>query len=689
MPEFTPLIPVCRVTLYTSGVAFFERGGEVEGNTTLTLNFPTGQINDVLASLVLLDHGGGSVQPVTYGAQDPLSKSLSAFSVNLGDNPSRAALLDRMRGAAVRITTTTGAKPIAGVILGVETREALLPNEQGVVSEESVNLLVGKGLRCLALKDIDEIELEDAGLAEELNLAIASVARSRDQSKRPLSLSFAGEGTRNVTVAYLVEAPAWQTSYRLVLTKSSSDTAGPAITARLQGWAIVQNTTADDWEDVTLTLVSGRPISFIQDLYTPLYIHRPTVQSRIESSPHPQTYDSGDSFDDRLIAYDTEMPAAVAGGRSKGGGGRGVANVRQRKEETGLNEVLKLQSHVKRGLITADEFDERMGTGSQMGDALFSYAIDIPVTVPREQSAMIPFLSTDVQCERVTIYNPATHFRHPLLGVSLTNDSALHLMGGPITVFAPCEDGSTGYTGQALIDDTEPSQRRLITFAVDLAMTVIVTQTRSPQEVIAFTIAQGVLRTRRRHVRKTVYQASNHDENHRTIVIEHEIGKADWDLVEPPTAEERTGTHYRFYRPLGARSGVNLEVRQEHVVIETLSLTSAVTDQLSYVMTHEVSTPHVREALEMVLAHRKEIAQVEDTLENTRKQLAEIDTQQSRIRQNLAAIDHGSDLYRRYIAQLDSQETMVAKLTEDIAAAESDLQGKRGQLDSTIAAIEL
>ena len=83
-------------------------------------------------------------------------------------------------------------------------------------------------------------------------------------------------------MGYIQESPVWKTSYRLVL----KDGEEPF----LQGWAIVENTTEDDWNDVQLTLVSGRPISFLMDLYQPLYVTRPAVEPESFASLRPQTY---------------------------------------------------------------------------------------------------------------------------------------------------------------------------------------------------------------------------------------------------------------------------------------------------------------------------------------------------------------------------------------------------------------
>ncbi len=88
-------------------------------------------------------------------------------------------------------------------------------------------------------------------------------------------------------VGYVVEHPIWKTSYRLVLPKETEDK------PFLQGWAVVENPTDEDWKDVRMALVAGRPISFQMDLYTPLYVPRPMVEPELFASLRPVAY-SGD-----------------------------------------------------------------------------------------------------------------------------------------------------------------------------------------------------------------------------------------------------------------------------------------------------------------------------------------------------------------------------------------------------------
>src|SRR5207248_1959272 len=101
--------------------------------------------------------------------------------------------------------------------------------------------------------------------------------------RKAVSITFAGEGEREVRVGYVTEAPMWKTSYRLVLGKDGKP--------QLQGWAIVENPSDEDWKQVGIALVSGRPISFRMDLYQPLYVPRPLVEPELFASLRPPTYE--------------------------------------------------------------------------------------------------------------------------------------------------------------------------------------------------------------------------------------------------------------------------------------------------------------------------------------------------------------------------------------------------------------
>ena len=278
-------VPVTKVVLFSSGVGYFEHAGTVQGNGSTMLRFKTSQINDILKSLVLQDQDGGRVGAITYASQDPLAKTLRSFQVDITQNPSLADLLNQLRGA--RVSIQAHAEKLSGTILGVEVRR--VPADKGEpIAVPVLNLLTGATIRSVELQSISNLSLDDPELEGELTKALSALAQARDQDKKPVTIDFMGTGTRRVRIGYVVETPIWKTSYRLLLDDRKS-------IGQLQGWAIVENQTESDWNGVSLSLVSGRPISFMMDLYQPLYSTRPTVVPELFASLRPQVYEGGTS----------------------------------------------------------------------------------------------------------------------------------------------------------------------------------------------------------------------------------------------------------------------------------------------------------------------------------------------------------------------------------------------------------
>jgi len=292
-------VPVTTVALFSSGVGYFEHSGIVRGDGTTELRFRTSQMNDVLKSLVLQDEGGGHVTTITYPSQDPLSKSLRSFQVDITANPSMAQLLNLLRGA--RVTILSQAEHISGTVLVVETRHRQQNDKDAVIDVPVLNLLAGAMIRSVELQSITSLTFDDPQLQDELTKALAALSQSRDQDKKPVLINFIGSGERRVRVGYVVETPVWKTSYRLILDDRS---------AKLQGWAIVENQTESDWNNVSLSLISGRPISFVMDLYAPLYLTRPTVVAAQYDNLRPQVYEGGVAGEAKAAPPPAPMSAA-------------------------------------------------------------------------------------------------------------------------------------------------------------------------------------------------------------------------------------------------------------------------------------------------------------------------------------------------------------------------------------------
>ena len=636
-PAPSPL-PIRQVTLFTSGVSYIERGGAVTGDATVPLTFRTAQINDILKSLTLLD-ADGQAQPVVYGARDPIGRTLQAFAIDVTQPQSRAELLNHLRGADVTVTTAKGA--LTGQVVSVETKSITAPT--GTTTAETLNLLGADGLQSVRLDEVSGIKLRDARLDRELREALTTLASGTDDQHRSVTLRFQGRGRRDVRVAYIAEAPLWRISYRLIL--------GPK--PYLQGWAMVENTTDEDWNGIRLGLVSGRPVSFIQDLYQPLYLPRPVVQPDIIASPTPQTHG------DNLQA--SNEPADVPAAPAPPPGTPVVGSMVDEQRRTKVTGTVNLIAPVMR--TYAPQFDAVAAAKSvtaqaqgQSAGELYAYNITTPITLPRQQAAMIPVIAQGVTAEKVSLFNADTDPRYPLNAVRLKNTTGLHLKGGPVTLF----DGDT-YAGDALVEDVPPGDSRLISYAVDQSIVGERQDTTQNQTRTTLTIHEGVLTVTVRERSVTNYNFKSKSAEAKTVLVEHPFD-AQAVLVKPAAAAERTATIYRFAVPVPAGKTATLQVVTETPVESTVGLFDGDLDQIAVYADQADIPAATRTALARIVTQRRHLQNLSDQASAADARVAGFGREQDRIRRNMSALDRTSTLYKRYVAELDAQETQIDAL---------------------------
>ena len=665
MPAPSPL-PIKQVTLFTSGVSYIERGGAVTGDATVPLTFRTAQINDILKSLTLLD-ADGQVQPVVYGARDPIGRTLQAFAIDVTQPQSRAELLNHLRGADVTVTTAKGL--LTGQVVSVETKSITAPT--GTTTADTLNLLGADGLQSVRLDDVTAIKLGDARLDRELREALTTLASGADDQRRSVTLRFAGTGRRDVRVGYIAEAPLWKISYRLIL--------GPK--PYLQGWALVENTTDEDWNGIHLGLVSGRPISFIQDLYQPLYLPRPVVQPDVIASPTPQTHD------DNLQASNepAEVPAPMAAAPPPPPGmpvARPMVDEQRRTIVTGTARIFSRAAGSSFDAVAAAKSVTAQAQGQSAGE-LFAYNINTPVTLPRQQAAMIPVIAQGITAEKVSLYNADSGPRYPLNAVRLKNTTGLHLKGGPVTLF----DGDT-YAGDALVEDVPPGDSRLISYAVDLSIVGERQDTTQNQTRTTLTIHDGVLTATVRQRSVTNYNFKSKSDQAKTVLVEHPFD-AHAALVKPAAAAERTATVYRFAVPVPAGKTAALQVVTETPIESTVGLFDGDLDQLAVYADQADIPAATRTALARIVTQRRHVQNLSDLASAADARVAGFGREQDRIRRNMAALDRPSALYKRYVAELDAQETQIAALRATAQRLRAEADAARTALRSEADGLEI
>lgn len=655
-------LPLKKVVLFNSGVGFYEHSSQLEGDARVDLKFNVENINDLLKSMVLQDLGGGRISTVTYGSQDPITKTLKTFAIDLTSNPTLAQLLDQIRGEEVRISAPN---QIVGKIVGVERRKQKVGEH--AIDVELLNLLTDEGLRSVSLESVGQIKLTNAKLDAELRQALTILAMGHATDKKTVSLNFLGQGKRPVRVGYIQEAPIWKTSYRLVL----KDGEAPF----MQGWAIVENTTEADWKDVNLTLVSGRPISFVMDLYRPLYVPRPVVEPELFASLRPQTYNQDLAEREQEFLRKAPTAAAAPPQATALARNRGMADEKAAAFGRGFMDADRLADG--RNANGAFNLQQGVQSAAQAGNVgeLFQYVIDTPVTLPRQQSAMLPIVNGSVQAEKVSIYNPAVQAKHPLNGLKLTNSTGLHLMQGPITVF----DGAA-YAGDARIEDLQPNTERLISYALDLDTEVAPQSKSSPDVLQSVRFVKGVLQTSRKYERSQNYIVKNSGKGAKKVLIE-QPRDASWTLVAPKKADEQTRDQYRFVVNADPGKPATLAVVEERIVSQQVSINNLDDNAIRIYIDAKVTSEAVKMALKEVISRKQQLLQLVAQKKVLEDEIKVIDLEQSRIRQNMGQLDRNTDIYKRYVTKFSDQEDRVEKLREQIQKLTAEEIKQRKALD--------
>ena len=266
-------LPVKQVVLYKHGVGFFERSGTLGPGESARLDFNASDMNDVLKSLTLTDKSGAKISGLRYDSMDPLSHRLAEFPFQIEGGQSLATMFDQLKGS--RVELKLGSDTVAGVIVTGRT----VAGTDKQAERDYLTLMLDSGeMRVVDLSAATGIRFPDAKLQSQFKDYLAAMASARSKDKRSVYIDSSDAKSREIVASYMTPSAVWKSSYRLIFADKQPT---------LEGWAIVDNTTGEDWTRVQLSLVSGRPISFVSQLYPPKYVQRPGAELADDAAAGP------------------------------------------------------------------------------------------------------------------------------------------------------------------------------------------------------------------------------------------------------------------------------------------------------------------------------------------------------------------------------------------------------------------
>ncbi|MDY7225887.1 hypothetical protein [Hyalangium rubrum] len=626
-------LPIRRVVLYKHGVGYFERKGKVSGSEALHLDFKARDMNDVLKSMTVLDLSGGSVSAVSYDSTKPLEQLLQEATIRIPESGSLTALLGQIKGARVRVRVG-GKEPVEGIIVGLES----LPVVEGKASvvRPFLSLLVGGSLRTFDVLEITELEFLDDAVRKDLEFYLATVLSSYKKDSKRMSILTAGEGERELFVAYVVEAPVWKTSYRILLEEGEKPL--------LQGWALVDNTGDEDWVDVDLALIAGLPVSFVHDLYNPRYMKRPVVEVKTEAAAAPVIPEEGYEGGESRKEEESEEEGASYGAVALGGPG-GVAR-------GGVAAAGKIQ--VRRIRAAAQRSVEVKTLTKEVGD-LFEYRVDHPVSVHRNQSALVPILQRPFEGRRVLLYNQATREKNPMACIELTNTTGLTLEGGPVTVME-----ADTYVGEAMLDTMKPEDRRFVPYAVELSCTVSVEKGMEDGPVFRVTVSHGILAMDQYYLQRRKYLVRNKGKRPATLFLEHP--RTDSELQGTPAPAETTDGFWRFKLELAAGESQEFTVTERTRGAHRRALSTVTSEEISFYLSSRYIDQRLADAMRQITILKQRLVVVVNEEKQLTDERERLFKDQERIRSNIESLKSGAaqrELAERFVTKLSEQENRL------------------------------
>lgn len=640
-------LAITRVLLYKNGMAYIVRGGQIAAPVSLT--FHPEDMNDVLKSFTAWNPTTNALYSVGYTTGIPSSHTLSRYPFDISSpETGLGGFLVQVKGAEVKLDNA--GRDVQGKLVAVQQMDhAIVPQTPSTDYRLTVLLRDG-ALQTMWLSDVRTVEFVDPQLREQLRSYLDVLAAGRQDVTREITV-YPVPSPGPIQVSYLQQFPLWKTSYRVDLGAKEN---------RIQGWAQIDNPTGESWDNVTVSLLSGSPVSFVMNLYEPLYTNRTTVPVPGGQVAAPRQYEAavGVAQDKAEAALEARSFVQAAPAPPPPGvvGGRGAVGIGMPFGQPSFQEA----------------------TANQVGE-LFEYQFPFPVRIASRQSALLPFLQKTLNVEKLSIFNASADRGAPRLGARLENNTDVPFEAGPVTFFQDAR-----YSGEAVLEYMPRGDKRLISYGVDNDIQISARQQSQPETTVRLTVSKGVAVLFMESVLTTTYEVRNKGIERKTLIVEHpRIGDRRLRGIEP---FETTDGFYRFRVSLTPGQSTQLAVPETVSRQTSITLTTLNRQQLSLFAGRE--TPQsVRERLGQIIDVQEQIAAMRAEISRTQATIDTLFRDQERLRENLKALRDGPEdqaLRTRYLDQLKRQEDQIDASRARIEMVNKDLATAQARLGDLI-----
>ena len=666
-------LAITRVLLYKNGMAHIVRSGQLTAPMSLT--FHPEDMNDVLKSFTAWNPDTNELYSVGYTAGIPSSHLLSRFPFSVtGPDTGLGGFLLQVKGAEVKLDV---GRTLEGRLVAVQQMDRTTAPQTSSTDHRLTVLLRDGSLQSAWLSEVRSVELVDPQLREQLRSYLEVLAAGRQDVTKDISV-YPVPAPGPVQIAYLQQFPLWKTSYRVDL---------GAKEGRIQGWAQIDNPTGEPWENVTVSLVSGAPVSFVMNLYDPLYTARSTVAVPSAQVAAPRQYQSAVSTSTLSGQLGAQAEAArvagVAGGAPGGGGGGargGRGGAPPPAPAAPPPPPARAEATFRAGVDLADLNSAAFAAASATRvEDLYEYTFPFAVRIGSRESALLPFLQKTLPVEKLSIFNASLDRGNPRLGARLENTADIPFEAGPVTFYV-----DSRYAGEAVLDYLPRGERSLVSYGVDYEIQVASNQKSRPENTVRLTVSNGVAVLFMESVLTTTYEVRNKGLNQKTLIVEHP--RAGNRTLQDAKPFETTENFHRFRLALNAQQATALNVPEVVARQTRLALTSLTRPQLA-LFSNRSAPAQVRERLGQIVDLQEQLAAMRTNVQAAQSAIDATFKDQDRLRENLKALgDRPEDqqLRSRYLGQLETQEDQLAAARERITAITAEVAATEATLGNLI-----
>ena len=529
-------LKVTKVVLYQNGIGYFERRGRVDGDV-VKLRIRPEQIADILKSLTVIDLGEGRAVSVALPVEKGRARMLAELPEQVRRSGGLIAMAAAFRGARAEVSGAEGA--VAGRIVGVEQ----VGGEEAKAPDWRLTLMVGANLRSFKMNEVSGLRILDRTLEVGLSKALDVALDEGSWKPVELSVHLAGKKPHDLLVSYVVEMPTWKPAYRIVLDKEGK--------ALLQGWAVVDNVSGEDWNGVQMSLTAGTPLTFTYDLYTPRFVGRQDLSPRggelalappppppPVAAPAPEPMDK--LAEDESSVATRATSAARRAARRRHGYKRAAGEGRRRRPRRAAGRAPAPPADMPAAPpaepapardegVTVGALERNFRAlvqGAKVG-ALFRYDLEEKVFVPDRQSALVSILNARVKAEDVLLYNVERGGTSPYRAVRFTNETPYVMEKGPIAIYA----GGT-FVGEALTDRVDPGLSAFIPYSLDPRIHVSIDDSYKESGVSLVKIVRGHVTVELKTLATHSYVVDNQAPEAGTLWVQR-TRRPGWHLVQP------------------------------------------------------------------------------------------------------------------------------------------------------------